>query len=46
MKEIGRGAYGSVIKIKMKYGGMLRAAKVLKSALVQAEKANLGKLFA
>ena len=30
----------------MKYGGMLRAAKVVKSALVTAEKANLGKLLA
>jgi calcium-dependent protein kinase len=30
----------------MKYGGLLRAAKVVKSALVTAEKANLGKLFA
>lgn len=46
LKEIGRGAYGSVIKIKMKYGGMLRAAKIVKSSLVTAEKANLGKLFA
>jgi hypothetical protein len=46
MKEIGKGAYGSVVKIKMKYGGMLRAAKVVKSSLVTAEKANIGKLFA
>lgn len=46
MKEIGKGAYGAVIKIKMKYGGMLRAAKVIKSSLVAAEKSNMGKLFA
>ena len=46
MKEIGKGAYGSVIKIMMKYGNMLRAAKIVKSSLVTAEKANLGKLFA
>lgn len=31
MKEIGHGAYGVVIKIKMKYGGFLRAAKLIKS---------------
>jgi serine/threonine protein kinase len=46
IKEIGKGAYGSVVKIKMKYGGMLRAAKLIKSALVTAEKANIGKLLA
>ena len=36
IKEIGRGAYGSVVKIKMKYGGMMRAAKLIKSSLVTA----------
>jgi calcium-dependent protein kinase len=46
IKEIGRGAYGSVQKIKMKYGGLFRAAKVIKSALINADKANTGKLFA
>lgn len=46
VKEVGKGAYGSVVKIKMKYGGMLRAAKLIKSALVTAEKANIGKLLA
>ena len=30
----------------MKYGGMLRAAKIIKSSEVTAEKANLCKLFA
>lgn len=46
IKEIGRGAYGSVQKIRMKYGGLFRAAKVIKSALINADKANTGKLFA
>lgn len=46
VRELGKGAYGSVVKIKMKYGGMMRAAKVIKSALVTAEKANIGKLLA
>lgn len=36
VRELGKGAYGSVVKIKMKYGGMMRAAKVIKSALVTA----------
>jgi len=46
IKEIGRGAYGSVLKIKMKYGGLFRAAKVIKSALISADKGTTGKLFA
>ncbi len=32
MKEIGKGAFGTVSKIKMKYGGLYRAAKVIKGA--------------
>ena len=32
MKEIGKGAFGTVSKIKMKYGGMFRAAKIIKGA--------------
>ena len=46
MKEIGKGAYGSVLKVKMKYGGLLRAAKVMKSSLVAHDKNSCGKLFA
>ena len=46
MKQIGRGAYGEVAKLKMKYGGMLRAAKIIKSKTIAAEKGNKGKLFA
>jgi hypothetical protein len=46
IKEIGKGAFGSVLKIKMKYGGLFRAAKVIKSALISKEKSNCGKLFA
>jgi hypothetical protein len=46
VRELGKGAYGSVVKLKMKYGGMMRAAKVIKSAMVTAEKANIGKLLA
>lgn len=38
IKEIGKGAYGSVCKIKMKYGGLLRAAKVIKAAAIFKEK--------
>lgn len=34
IKEVGRGAYGSVCKIKMKYGGLLRAAKIIKASAV------------
>lgn len=34
IKEVGRGAYGSVCKIKMKYGGLLRAAKIIKTSAV------------
>ena len=34
IKEIGKGAYGSVCKLKMKYGGLLRAAKIIKAAAV------------
>ena len=32
VKEIGKGAFGTVSKIKMKYGGLYRAAKVIKGA--------------
>jgi hypothetical protein len=46
VKEIGRGAFGSVLKIKMKYGGLFRAAKVVKAATVNLQKGNSGKLFA
>ena len=46
MKQIGWGAYGEVAKLKMKYGGMLRAAKIIKSKMIAAEKGNKGKLFA
>jgi hypothetical protein len=45
IKEIGKGAYGSVFKMKMKYGGIARAAKVIKSALILTNTANAGKLF-
>ena len=30
IKELGRGAYGSVSKIKMKYGSQCRAVKIIK----------------
>jgi hypothetical protein len=45
IKELGKGAYGSVFKMKMKYGGIARAAKVIKSALILTNTANAGKLF-
>jgi hypothetical protein len=38
IKEIGKGAYGSVCKLKMKYGGLLRAAKIIKTSAVLREK--------
>ena len=40
MKEIGRGAYGTISKIKMKYGGLSRAAKTIKSSAIIREKKN------
>jgi serine/threonine protein kinase len=46
LKELGKGAYGSVLKVKMKYGGILRAAKVIKSSLVANNKTGCEKLFA
>lgn len=46
MSEIGNGAYGSVLKVRMKYGGILRAAKVIKSTLVVRDKSGFDKLFA
>jgi hypothetical protein len=46
IKEIGKGAYGYVSKIKMKYGGLLRAAKVIKSESIAKEKNKKEKLFA
>lgn len=33
MKEIGKGAYGTVSKVKMKYGGICRAAKIIKCSV-------------
>lgn len=38
IKEVGRGAYGSVCKLKMKYGGLLRAAKIIKTSDVLRQK--------
>lgn len=46
IKEIGKGAYGAVSKIKMKYGGLLRAVKIIKSADIIKEKDKKDKLFA
>lgn len=46
LKEIGKGAYGCVLKVKMKYGGLLRAAKVIKSSLIVHDKNSFGKIFA
>jgi hypothetical protein len=46
LKEIGKGAFGSVLKVKMKYGGLLRAAKVIKSSWVAHNKSGCGKIFA
>jgi len=45
VKEIGKGAYGSVLKVKMKYGGLLRAAKIIKSSLVTKNRTSCVKLF-
>ena len=36
MKQIGKGAFGEVTKLKMKYGGMLRAAKIIKSSTISS----------
>jgi hypothetical protein len=30
VKELGKGAFGSVAKVKMKYGGQVRAVKIIK----------------
>lgn len=38
IKEIGEGAFGTVSKIKMKYGGMFRAAKVVKMSALAKKK--------
>lgn len=38
IKEIGEGAFGTVSKIKMKYGGMFRAAKVVKISAIAKKK--------
>ena len=46
LNKIGKGAFGEVAKLKMKYGGMVRAAKIIKSSTITAEKSNKGKLFA
>jgi hypothetical protein len=46
VKEIGRGAFGSILKIKMKYGGLSRAAKVIKFSSIMKEQNNKEKLFA
>jgi calcium-dependent protein kinase len=45
LKEIGKGAFGCVLKVKMKYGGLQRAAKVIKSSLIVKDKNSCGKLF-
>ena len=37
VKEIGQGAFGTVSKIKMKYGGMFRAAKIVKRELLKGK---------
>ena len=46
IKEIGRGAYGSVNKIKNKHGGLMRAAKIVKSSMVTGDKGNSRQLVA
>jgi hypothetical protein len=46
IKEIGRGAFGSVVKIKMKYGGLMRAAKIIKYSAIMKEKNSKDKFFA
>ena len=38
IKEIGQGAYGSVSKVQMKYGGLYRAAKIIKCDRVLKKK--------
>ncbi len=40
VKEIGEGAFGTVSKIKMKYGGMFRAAKIVKISALAKKKAE------
>ena len=45
IKEIGQGAFGTVSKIKMKYGGMLRAAKIVKRDAVSRVKSGRNKLI-
>ena len=45
IKEIGKGAYGVVSKIKMKYGNFCRSAKVIKSSIITRENNNKSKFF-
>ena len=40
IKEIGEGAFGTVSKIKMKYGGLFRAAKIVKISSLAKKKAQ------
>lgn len=46
MKELGRGAFGSVAKVKMKYGSCYRAAKLIKETSYLRDASSRQKLLA
>jgi len=45
MKELGRGAFGTVAKVRMKYGSQFRAAKILKETLAMKDPNQREKLY-
>ena len=45
MKDIGKGSYGVVSKIKMKETGIVRAAKIIPISAIQEEKDHQEKVI-
>lgn len=45
IKEIGKGAFGTVSKIKMKYGGMYRACKTVKMSAIASQESKRQKFI-
>jgi hypothetical protein len=46
VKELGKGAFGSVAKVKMKYGTQFRAVKIIKESPCLREEQTRKKLLA
>lgn len=46
MKELGKGAFGSVAKVKMKYGTLCRAVKIIRETASLREERTRQKLLA